>query len=60
MLGIVQHVSLPQQKQIICEVQDLQKAALKEGLSNPAIIVIGDVIKAREIFYQYNEVKLVG
>ena len=58
--AIIQHVSLPHQKQVICEVQDLQKAALKEGLSNPAIIVIGDVVKAREMFYQYNQVKLVG
>jgi uroporphyrin-III C-methyltransferase len=58
--AIIQYVSLPHQKQLICEVQDLQKAALKEGLSNPAIIVIGDVVKARELFYQYNEVKLVG
>ncbi|MCX2477939.1 uroporphyrinogen-III C-methyltransferase [Pedobacter sp. MC2016-15] len=58
--AIIQHVSLPHQKQVICEVQDLQKAALKEGLSNPAIIVIGDVVKARELFYQYNQVKMVS
>jgi len=58
--AMIQHVSLPHQKQVICEVQDLQKAALREGLSNPAIIVIGDVVKAREIFYQQNQVKLVG
>jgi len=58
--AIIQYVSLPHQKQAVCEVQDLQKAALKEGLSNPAIIVIGDVVKAREIFYQGNQAKLVG
>jgi uroporphyrin-III C-methyltransferase len=58
--AIIQHVSLPQQQQVICEVQNLQKAALKEGLSNPAIIVIGDVVKAKEMFYQYNQVELMG
>lgn len=58
--AIIQHVTLPHQKQVICDVQDLQKAALSEGLSNPAIIIIGDVVKAREMFYQYNQVKLVG
>ncbi|SEB06314.1 uroporphyrinogen-III C-methyltransferase [Pedobacter hartonius] len=58
--AIIQYVSLPHQRQVVCEVRDLQKAALKEGLSNPAIIIIGDVVKAREMFYQYNQVKLVG
>jgi uroporphyrin-III C-methyltransferase len=58
--AIIQHVSLPHQKQVICEVRDLQKAALKDGLSNPAIIVIGDVVRAKEICYLYNHKKLVG
>jgi len=58
--AIIQHVSLPHQRQVLCEVRNLHKAALKEGLSNPAIIIIGDVVKAREMFYQYNQVKLVG
>jgi len=58
--AIIQHVSLPHQKHVVCEVKDLQKSALKEGLSNPAIIIIGDVVKAREVCYLYNHKKLVG
>jgi len=46
--AIIQHATLAQQKSVICEVKDLQQAALREGLSYPAIIIIGDVVKARE------------
>lgn len=58
--AIIQYASLPHQKHLVCDVQDLQKAALKEGISNPAIIIIGNVIKAREILYQRNQRQLVG
>lgn len=47
--AIIQYATLPHQKQGICEVKDLQEMALREGLANPAIIVIGDVVRAREI-----------
>lgn len=47
--AIIQHATLPQQRQGKCEVKDLQEMALREGLAFPAIIIIGDVVKAREI-----------
>ncbi|MCX2474768.1 uroporphyrinogen-III C-methyltransferase [Pedobacter sp. MC2016-05] len=47
--AIIQHATLPHQKQGTCEIKDIQEMALKEGLSYPAIIVIGDVVKVREI-----------
>lgn len=47
--AIIQHATLPHQKQGTCEVKDIQQMALKEGLAYPAIIIIGDVVKAREI-----------
>lgn len=47
--AIVQHATLPHQRQGTCEVKDIQEMALREGLANPAIIVIGDVVKVREI-----------
>ncbi|WP_231427552.1 hypothetical protein [Pedobacter sp. Leaf250] len=40
---------MPHQKQGTCEIKDIQEMALREGLAYPAIIVIGDVVKAREI-----------
>lgn len=47
--AIIQHATLPHQKHATCEIKDIQETALREGLSYPAIIVIGDVVKAREI-----------
>ena len=47
--AIIQNATHSHQKHLTCEVKDLQEAAFKKGLSNPAIIVIGNVVKAREI-----------
>ncbi|WP_316797215.1 uroporphyrinogen-III C-methyltransferase [Pedobacter agri] len=47
--AIIQHATLPHQKQGTCKIKDIQEMALREGLAYPAIIVIGDVVKAREI-----------
>lgn len=47
--AIIQHATLPHQKQAVCEVKDLQFTAFRENLGNPAVIIIGDVVKAREM-----------
>ena len=47
--AIIQHATLPHQKQGTCKIKDIQEMALREGLAYPAIIIIGDVVKAREI-----------
>lgn len=44
--AIIQHASLPHQKKVICTAQDLAAAAAKEGLTYPAIIIIGKVVTA--------------
>ena len=44
--AIIQHASLPHQKKVICTVQNLAAAAAKEGLTYPAIIIIGKVVTA--------------
>ena len=46
--AIIQNASMPHQKQVVCEVKDLSQAAIDSGLSHPAIIIIGDVVKAAE------------
>jgi len=46
--AIIQHATLPQQKQVICEVKDLQKAAANAGLTYPAILIIGNVVTAKD------------
>lgn len=47
--AIIQHASLPQQKKVICVAQDLASAAAREGLTYPAIIVIGKVVTAGSV-----------
>jgi uroporphyrin-III C-methyltransferase len=50
--AIIQNATLAHQKQVICEVKDLSEAASREGLAYPAIIIIGNVVKAREVIYE--------
>lgn len=42
--AIIQNASLPNQKQVLCQVKDLVKASRESGLQHPAIIVIGEVV----------------
>ncbi|RQP18479.1 MAG: uroporphyrinogen-III C-methyltransferase [Parapedobacter sp.] len=42
--AIIQHATLPHQKQVRCQVSDLPAIATSQNLSYPAIIVIGDVV----------------
>ncbi|WP_437918993.1 uroporphyrinogen-III C-methyltransferase [Sphingobacterium sp. LRF_L2] len=43
--AIIQYASLPQQRQVVCEVKDLVKASQEKDLGHPAIIVIGEVVR---------------
>lgn len=42
--AIIQHATLPHQKQARCKASELPAMASKQQLSHPAIIVIGDVV----------------
>ena len=46
--AVIQHASLSTQKHITCMVKDLPYASVTAGLSNPAIIIIGEVVRAAE------------
>jgi uroporphyrin-III C-methyltransferase len=46
--AIIQHATLPHQKQVICSASNLESAAKQEELSYPAIIIIGKVVEARK------------
>lgn len=46
--AVIQHASLIEQKHLICKVKDLPYASFTAGLGNPAIIIIGNVVKAAE------------
>lgn len=47
--AVIQHATLPHQRKVICKVRDLEEATRKANLSSPAIIIIGDVVNAREL-----------
>jgi uroporphyrin-III C-methyltransferase len=42
--AIIQHASLPQQRQVCCKVKDLVKISQEHHMGHPAIIIIGDVV----------------
>ncbi|RCH53625.1 uroporphyrinogen-III C-methyltransferase [Mucilaginibacter hurinus] len=46
--AIIQHASLPNQKKISCNINELPAAAANAAISHPAIIIIGDVIRAAD------------
>ncbi|WP_443939508.1 uroporphyrinogen-III C-methyltransferase [Pedobacter sp. MW01-1-1] len=54
--AIIQRVTHSDQKHTVCDVKDLPRAAFENELSNPAIIVIGNVVRAREFIamQEYN------
>jgi uroporphyrin-III C-methyltransferase len=43
-VAIVQHVSLPQQRQVVTRLDALSQTLLQHQLGSPSIIVVGDVI----------------
>ncbi|RQO76583.1 uroporphyrinogen-III C-methyltransferase [Pedobacter sp. KBW01] len=45
--AIIQHATLPNQKQVVCLANNLQEAAEDAGLTYPAIIIIGNVVQAK-------------
>lgn len=44
-VAIVQHVSLPQQRQVITRLDAMSQSLVEHQLGSPSIIVVGDVIK---------------
>ena len=45
-VAVIQHASLPTQRQIACMLGELPQAIARAGLGSPAIIVVGDVVRA--------------
>jgi len=44
-VAIVQHVSLPQQRQVVTQLDTLSQTLVEHQLGSPSIIVVGDVIR---------------
>ena len=43
--AVVQHATLPEQRELICTLDELPQALAREGLRSPAVIVVGDVFQ---------------
>ncbi len=46
--GVVQHAGTPQERQLHCTLGDLCLAVQAHSLGSPAIVVVGDVLRARQ------------
>ena len=44
-VAVVQHASLPRQRQACCLLRELAETIAREGLGSPAIIIVGDVVR---------------
>ena len=47
-VAVVQHASLPQQRHVQCVLRDLVTTVSREQIGSPAIIVVGDVLRAAD------------
>ena len=45
-VAIVQHATLPRQRHAVCTLDALAATIARERLASPAVIVIGDVVRA--------------
>jgi uroporphyrin-III C-methyltransferase len=43
--AVVQHASLPQQRQLICTLGTLSQTVRTEGVGSPSIVIVGDVLQ---------------
>jgi uroporphyrin-III C-methyltransferase len=44
-VAVIHQVSLPTQRHVVCELQDLHDTIVREQLASPSVIVVGDVFK---------------
>lgn len=44
-VAVIHQISLPEQRHVVCELQQLHDTILREALTSPSVIVVGDVFK---------------
>ena len=44
-VAIIQHVSLPTQRHVVCTLSDLHHTVVRDQMSSPSVIVVGDVLQ---------------
>jgi uroporphyrin-III C-methyltransferase len=51
-VAIVQHASLPQQREALTTLGEVVKTIAREGMQSPSIIVVGDVVQGARAWRQ--------
>jgi uroporphyrin-III C-methyltransferase len=44
-VAVIHQVSLPSQRHVVCELQNLHDTIVREQLASPSVIIVGDVFK---------------
>jgi uroporphyrin-III C-methyltransferase len=44
-VAVIQHVSLPTQRHVVCTLSDLHQTVVRDQMASPSIIVVGDVLQ---------------
>ena len=44
-VAVIHQVSMPTQRHVVCELQELNNTIVLEQLASPSVIVVGDVFK---------------
>lgn len=59
-VAVIAHATLPDQKTVVGEIQNITEKVQQEGLTSPALIVVGDVVSLRSKLNFYEEKPLFG
>jgi uroporphyrin-III C-methyltransferase len=43
-VAVIQHVSLPIQRHVVCTLSELHDTVVREQMASPSVIVVGDVL----------------
>jgi uroporphyrin-III C-methyltransferase len=55
-VAVIHQASLPSQRHLVCELQQLHNTLARERLTSPSVIVVGDVFKG--LLAMQNDTKL--
>ncbi|PQA82419.1 uroporphyrinogen-III C-methyltransferase [Limnohabitans sp. TS-CS-82] len=54
-VAVIQHVSLPTQRHVVCTLRDLHATVVRDHMASPSVIVVGDVLQGLLHLAQNNQ-----
>ena len=54
-VAVIQHVSLPTQRHVVCTLNDLHHTVVRDRMASPSVIVVGDVLQGLLHIEQNNQ-----